>query len=243
MEFNDNESPLLEKNENKEDEDIEAEIQKGIREGFIAKVFGLLACQLIILFLLVCIGFANETIHKILDSRFMYYLFFLIAIGCIIIGFYDYSLFRKVPQNYIILTIFTFSMSWTVASFTLEFPISSVLIALGLTIATVVSISIYALFTKKDFTTFGGFLFNELVLLMLCSLILIFFPISFLVILSLFAGLNLFCIYLVYDIQLIVGNKERKISEDDYILAVMLLYLDVINIFARILSLVGSSNN
>ena len=62
-------------------------------------------------------------------------------------------------------------------------------------------------------------------------------------ILSIYGGLVLFSIYLIYDIQLIVGNKSHQFGEDDYILAALNLYLDIISLFIRILSIVGEKEN
>jgi FtsH-binding integral membrane protein len=47
----------------------------------------------------------------------------------------------------------------------------------------------------------------------------------------------LFAGYVLYDTQLIIGNKSNKFTEEDYILAAMNLYLDIINIFLEILKL------
>ena len=51
----------------------------------------------------------------------------------------------------------------------------------------------------------------------------------------------LFSFYIVYDTQLIVGGKHRKIMFhiDDYVLAAVSLYLDVINLFLMILRLLN----
>ena len=46
--------------------------------------------------------------------------------------------------------------------------------------------------------------------------------------------------YLIYDVQLRMGNKTHKLNADDYIYAAMNLYLDIINIFLEILNLLQS---
>jgi len=43
--------------------------------------------------------------------------------------------------------------------------------------------------------------------------------------------------YLCYDTQLIMGGKENEIDLDDYIIGAIMIYLDVIIIFLKILSL------
>ena len=47
--------------------------------------------------------------------------------------------------------------------------------------------------------------------------------------------------YIVYDTQLIVGGEHKKIMfhTDDYVLASVSLYLDVINLFLMILRLLN----
>ena len=237
-------APLLgNKNEDNE-KNIEEDIKKKLREGFIVKVFGIVAYQVIIVFLVVLLGFMNSTFrHLILTSSSLLILAALISFVSIFIPIYSPILFRLVPQNYIILTIFSLSYSWIIASYTLRFTATSVLIALILTIAMVTCLIIYAFYTKTDFTIFGGTLFTSLSLLVLCSLFLIFFRIKLLYMIYIYVGLIIFCIYLIYDVQLLIGNSERKFSEDDYILAAINIYLDIIAIFIRLLEIFGSKNN
>ena len=52
---------------------------------------------------------------------------------------------------------------------------------------------------------------------------------------------TLFGIYLIFDTQLIVGNHRISFGVDEYILAALMIYLDLLNIFLEILSIL--SNN
>ena len=78
-------------------------------------------------------------------------------------------------------------------------------------------------------------------------------------------GSGLFSMYLVFDTQLMMGNKKTRllfkiqnlfslymslggkhnysISPEDYVIANLNLYLDVINIFFHILRLIGLLND
>lgn len=235
--------PLL-GNEKEEDKSIEEQIKSDLREGFIAKVFGILAYQMVLLFLVVLLGFVSDTFrHLLLTSNALDVITFIISISCLVIPIIYPNLFRQVPTNYILLTIFTLSYSYLIAAYTVQFTPSSVLLAIFLTTITVVCISLYALYTKSDYTVIGGFLFTSLTLLIICSLILIFFPIKILYMIYLYFGLIIFCAYLLYDVQLLVGKGYRKFGEDDYILAAINIYLDIIGIFIRILAIVGKKNN
>lgn len=233
--------PLLDKYE---EEEIDKEIQQNIRKGFIAKVYGILACQLLLLFLIVLLGFINSTFHELLlTSKFIYILTFILFIMCILIIIFNPHLLQKVPINYIILFIFTFSYSWWIALYTINFSPSIVLISIFLTLVTVVTLTIYAQMTKNDFSVIGGILINSFVLLLSCSLVLIFVDISLFNVIMVFFGLIIFSLYLLFDVQLVIGKGQIKYGEDDYIFAALNLYIDIIGIFVRILELVGNNNN
>lgn len=49
----------------------------------------------------------------------------------------------------------------------------------------------------------------------------------------------LFSAYLVYDIQMVLGNKQYACSPDEYVFASVQIYLDVVMLFLQILSIVG----
>ena len=56
-----------------------------------------------------------------------------------------------------------------------------------------------------------------------------------------FLGACIFGLYLIYDTQLIMGGsgKAAQYSIDDYIMAAVNMYIDVIQIFIEILRLIG----
>lgn len=57
-------------------------------------------------------------------------------------------------------------------------------------------------------------------------------------------GALIFSIYLVYDTQLMMGGKHKySISPEEYIFAALNLYLDIINIFLFILTIIGASRD
>ena len=54
-------------------------------------------------------------------------------------------------------------------------------------------------------------------------------------------GAVIFSFYIIYDTQLIVGGKNRMIqyTENDYVIAAIGLYIDIINLFLYILELLN----
>ena len=53
----------------------------------------------------------------------------------------------------------------------------------------------------------------------------------------------LFSIYLIIDTQMIMGGKTIELGVDEYALAALLLYIDIIQIFLYILQLLSNNNN
>lgn len=49
----------------------------------------------------------------------------------------------------------------------------------------------------------------------------------------------LYGLYLIYDTQLIAGNKRFALSLDDYIIGALIIYIDIIGMFLKLLQLLG----
>lgn len=169
-------------------------------------------------------------------------------ITCIVLYFvtfytliYVRSLCRKVPYNFILLGIFTFAFSYIVSMTTVEFPPQTIMIAAILTFAIVVALTVYACTTKTDFTICGGLLFVCGMVLLVGSLLSLFFRSRILEVVISSLSVILFSVYLVYDTQLILGKGELKLEIDDYIFAALNLYLDIVMIFLEILKLLGNN--
>ena len=147
---------------------------------------------------------------------------------------------RSVPTNYILLAVFTVCVSYIVGITCLRYDPVIVVEAASLTAAVVVAITVYAITTKTDFTLCGPILFILGFLFATMSLMGFLFGFHQNLFFTVF-GVFLFSFYLLVDTQMIIGGKNRtyKISQDDYILASVALYLDIINLFLYILRLLG----
>ena len=100
-------------------------------------------------------------------------------------------------------------------------------------------LTIYAWQTKVDYTIYGNILLILLCGMILFGIIFSFFSFPMINILYSVFGSILFSFYIIYDTQLIVGGSHRSIqfSEDDFVIASISLYLDIINLFLFILDL------
>ena len=58
------------------------------------------------------------------------------------------------------------------------------------------------------------------------------------------AGALVFMVYIVYDTQLMIGGKHKySLDPEEYVFAALNLYLDIINLFLYLLSMIGASKN
>ena len=117
------------------------------------------------------------------------------------------------------------------------------MMAAVMTLAVTFALTLYALFTKKDFTIMGGTLLMVLILFVIVG---IFASIGGWTkthyMLYSFIGVLIYGVYLIYDVQLIAGSAlskgpERKYEYDldDYIVASLQIYIDIVMMFTYIL--------
>ncbi|BAJ02257.1 Bax inhibitor-1/YccA family protein [Shewanella violacea] len=110
--------------------------------------------------------------------------------------------------------------------------------ALGLTSVVFVTLSGYAITTKKDFSFMRGFLIAGLVIAIVAGIANIFIG-SGVVFMALNAGIALLMTgFILYDTSRIVNGGETN-----YIRATVSLYLDFINLFIALLHLMGIGGN
>lgn len=162
----------------------------------------------------------------------------LIALACC------ENLRRKTPANFILLFVFTIAESFLVAVSVTRYYPYHVLMALGLTTLICFGLTIFALQTKVDFTVMGGFLMIAAIVLLVGSIVAMFFPGKIMTIIIASAGAVIFSLYLIYDTQMMVGGEHKySISPEEYIFAALNLYVDIINIFMYILAIIGASSD
>lgn len=145
---------------------------------------------------------------------------------------------RKHPYNMICLTVFTLAMGSMVAMASAAYATDVVLLAAGITAGVTVCLTLYALQTKRDFTAAGGILFALLFILVVASILGIFIRNSWLRIAVSAAGALLFAAYIIYDVQLMTGTGQFALSPDEYVLAALNIYLDIINLFLHLTALI-----
>ncbi|XP_020757855.2 protein lifeguard 2 isoform X5 [Odocoileus virginianus] len=92
-----------------------------------------------------------------------------------------------------------------------------------------------------DFTLLNGTLFVLLFVLIIYGILLIFIRSYWLHLLYAGLGTVLFSLYLVMDVQLMVGGRHHhsNLDPEEYVFAALNIYMDIINLFLFILQLIG----
>ena len=232
---------LLNLHNNNENDYEEKDFTQEMRLGFIRKVYGILSAQLLVTFLLVCSTFIPSVSEFFIKSFFLIYIFTPIGFITLIVLVCCKDFAKKVPYNYILLFIWTICEAITLCCVASRYNYRTVLTALGLTAGVVVGITVYAFWTDRDFTGWGMGLCIASFGLFFFGLFGLFFGEWVNTLYCLF-GVVLFGIYLIYDTQLVLGKFGREYGIDDYIFAAINIYIDIINLFIFILSLLGKAS-
>jgi len=132
---------------------------------------------------------------------------------------------------------FTFLMGWWLGpmlQYALHFRNGPQLIGLaaGATGAIFFGLSSYVTITKKDFSFLGKFLFIGLILLVLGSLANLFFQVPAASLTISAIAVVIFAGYILYDVSAIIHGGETN-----YIMATLMIYIDIYNLFVNLLSL------
>jgi len=150
-------------------------------------------------------------------------------------------LLRQFPWNLVILAVFTALEAVSVGFVCAMYELHSVLLCFGATATIAGALTLFAFTTKVDVTQLGGYLRAMSLSLFVLGLGGIFLGVPLLQAAYAIGGAILFSGYIVYDTQLILGGKyqEKRFSIDDYVLAALSLYMDLVRLFMFLLRIFG----
>mmetsp|Transcript_4975 Transcript_4975/g.18002 ORF Transcript_4975/g.18002 Transcript_4975/m.18002 type:complete len:294 (-) Transcript_4975:144-1025(-) len=213
-----------------------------VRLGFVKKVYGILTVQLLVTLAVVCYftfsDAAGDWVRRnpnVYNAALALSFVTLIALACCS------GVRRSYPMNYITLGVFTAVEAYMLGCVAATYTTESVVVALAATVCVSGSLMAYAHTTKSDFTQMGGMLMGGVVTLVVMFIFFLLFPSRIgMVLLGGLAAL-LFCGFIVYDVQIMIGGRHKKyqVSPDEYVFCALSLYIDVINLFSLILCMSG----
>ncbi|KAJ2157023.1 hypothetical protein GGF46_004785 [Coemansia sp. RSA 552] len=140
------------------------------------------------------------------------------------------------PTNIVLLSVFTLLEGYTLGAVTAFYPTPVVLQALVITLGLFVALTLFTMQSSYDFSRMGPILFFMLWAVILVGFVQIFLPFNrtFDLVVAAVSAL-VFCGYIMYDTHMIMN----RMSPDDYVLASVSLYLDIVNLFLAILRILG----
>jgi len=223
-----------------------------VRHGFIRKVYSIVAVQLCLTTAIaggiLKLGRDWIPMHPTLVMTLM---FFSLAgsIGTMCVFQCFPATMRRTPTNYLLLLFFTLCEALMVGFICLTYTLDSVLIAVGVTAFIVIALTLFACQTKVDFTGMGPYLFAGSICLMLFGFLFMVGAMlglggtqAFQTVHIVYSciGAMLFSCYIVFHTQLIIGGKHQfQFTIDDYAIAAINLYIDIIQLFLYVLRLLG----
>jgi len=149
---------------------------------------------------------------------------------------------NKTPLNLILLFAFTFMTGFTLAPTLAMFIAKNMGYvigeAFGLTAVAFFALTIFAMNTKRDFTTMGKMLFIALIVMIVAGIANIFLHLPMLQLAIAAVGAVVFSLFILFDTQNIIrGNVSSEIE------AAVSLYLDFLNLFISLLQILGFLNS
>ncbi|PAA59053.1 hypothetical protein BOX15_Mlig012592g1, partial [Macrostomum lignano] len=214
-----------------------ASAQIYIRMGFLRKVYGILSAQLLVTSLVCAAFLTNAEAVKASLHGGMFGLLVFCFLATMGLVFALHWKARETPINFVLLFAFTLCESVTVGFCVVHYSVGLVLQALLLTLLVTVGLTLFTLQTKRDFSAWEAPLLVALLLLLGGCVIQMFVQSSALHLAISLGGAFLFSLFIVFD----TANIMHKVSPEEYILASVDLYLDIINLFLYILRILNAS--
>lgn len=204
-----------------------------IRLGFLRKVYGILSAQLLATTVVASLFMFHEPTMKFVQENNWMMLVSLVGTFASLFGLMWKR--QETPTNYILLGIFTLMEAYAIGVIVTLYEVSSVLEAFVLTLAVTAGLTVFTFQTKRDFTVHYGCLFSFLWILILAGFIQMIFPGELMDRGIAIGGAILFSFFIIIDTQMML----HKLSPEEYIMAAINLYLDILNLFLHILRLLG----
>lgn len=223
-----------------------------IRRGFIRKVYGLLTVQLLVTVVVASFFVrGGHDLDWLRSHEWLLWLSVFMTLSSICVMACCEQVCRTYPTNYIFLFVFTFFEAVMIGFISMVFTWQSLLLCAGITALVFFGLTLYAFYSQVDFTGYAPYLFAALLVLCVFGLVLAILPSFGLSVGTSMAlydllGLLIFSFYIVFDTQLMLGEHgghRYQFSIDDYVFAALNLYMDILNIFLHLISLLGERND
>jgi FtsH-binding integral membrane protein len=218
--------------------------------SFFAQVYGWMVVGLLVTFV---IAFGVMTLSSVNEDIFTFLVLLtpFVFIGQLILVLILSFAWRKL--NFVmssgLFLLYSASMGIFFGVIFLNYTIASIVVAIAATIATFLAMALYGYFTKQDLTRWGQIALFGLLGLIFATLINIVFTIFFNSLgqtfnwILTYVGIGIFMILIAYDSQrlkqMAAEAESSGMASKLAIQGALMLYLDFINLFIRLLAIFG----
>ncbi|KAJ1923097.1 hypothetical protein IWQ60_006103 [Tieghemiomyces parasiticus] len=209
-----------------------------IRHAFIRKVYSILTAQLLATTGMGILFMFNQTVNTwALQNVWSLYVSAFGSLGALLGLLWKR---RSYPANFVWLSGFTLLEAYSIGFVVSLYDTTLVLQALLITLGLFTILTLFTFQSKFDFSRLGSILFFALMGVLLVGLVQIFLPFNrtFDLIMAVLTAV-IFSGYVLYDTH----NIIHRLSPEEYIVAAVDLYLDIINLFLAILRILSNSRD
>lgn len=219
-----------------------------IRHGFVRKVYAILGLQLLVTIIICAIFMSLKDFQLwVVENTILAYVL------VIIVMIVQYGLMmtiiccdiarKKFPLNMVLLFILTALFGLTLGFVCALSKTRYVFYAAAITVAIVLGLTLFAFQNWIDFTSCWLFVIISSVILVIFGFVAMFMQDRIINLVYCCFGVLVVSFMLVYDTQLMLGgNHQYAISPEEYIIAALSLYIDIILIFQYILEIIRAAS-
>ena len=213
-------------------------------QRFFVKVYGWMSLALIVTGLVAIWAASNDDVVSILANSRWFFIGLLILEFALVAFLVGWIMKMSSQSATLIFILYSILNGFTLSIVFLVYTAESIASTFFITAGTFAIMSIYGYFTKSDLTKLGNLLLMGLIGLIIASAVNLFYQNETLYWITTYAGILIFIGLIAYDTQKIknlniIGNEGTDEDKKEAIIGALTLYLDFINLFLKLLRLLG----
>ncbi len=187
---------------------------------------------------------SNDDVVSILANSKWFFIGLLILEFALVAFLVGWIMKMSSQSATLIFILYSILNGFTLSIVFLVYTAESIASTFFITAGTFAIMSIYGYFTKSDLTKLGNLLLMGLIGLIIASAVNMFYQNETLYWITTYAGILIFIGLIAYDTQKIknlniIGNEGTDEDKKEAIIGALTLYLDFINLFLKLLRLLG----
>ena len=213
-------------------------------QRFFVKVYGWMSLALIVKGLVAIWAASNDDVVSILANSRWFFIGLLILEFALVAFLVGWIMKMSSQSATLIFILYSILNGFTLSIVFLVYTAESIASTFFITAGTFAIMSLYGYFTKSDLTKLGNLLLMGLIRLIIASAVNMFYQNETLYWITTYAGILIFIGLIAYDTQKIknlniIGNEGTDEDKKEAIIGALTLYLDFINLFLKLLRLLG----